>query len=47
MWEKGHSFEEIDNMSLGDWADVLAYWAETNKIREKQSKTNKNLQGAK
>lgn len=45
MWEKGHSFEEIDAMSVQDIGDVLGYWAERARVQEKQEKTRKALRG--
>ena len=34
MWEEGHTFEEIDNLTLGQIGDILGYWSE----RERASK---------
>ena len=42
MWESGHSFEEIDGMSLSDIGDVLGYWGEMSRIEERQKKGGKN-----
>ena len=43
MWEQGHSFEEIDKMSLEDAGDIIGYWSEKSRIEAKQAKTRKNL----
>lgn len=43
MWEMGHSFPEIDNMSLEDFGDILAYWEEKAAIEKKRAKTRENL----
>ena len=43
MWEHGHSFKEIDNMSLEDVGDVVGYWLEKSRIESKQRATRKNL----
>lgn len=40
MWEKGHTFPEIDMMNLADFGDVLAYWNEKNRAERKQAKSN-------
>jgi hypothetical protein len=32
LWEKGHTFEKIDAMSLNDIGDILAYWNEVRMI---------------
>jgi hypothetical protein len=38
MWEKGHTFEEIDGMSLQDMGDILGYWSEKNRAEQKLAK---------
>lgn len=43
MWEKGHTFPEIDAMSLEDFGDVLGYWEEMSMIDKKKAQTRKNL----
>lgn len=43
MWEHGHSFEEIDAMSLEEIGDVVGYWSEKSRIETKQRNTRKKL----
>lgn len=38
MWEYGHSFAEINAMTLYEMGIVLGYWSEQNRIKEMQSK---------
>lgn len=47
MWEKGHTFDEIDSMSLKDMGDVVGYWNEKTRAEERLSKTKSNLKGKK
>lgn len=39
MWEKGHSFSEIDRMNLQDIGDVLGYWHEKSRIEKHMRKS--------
>lgn len=43
MWEYGHSFEEIDRMSLEDYGDLIGYWNEKSRAEKKdgEKKTGK------
>jgi hypothetical protein len=43
LWEHGHSFAEIDNMSLEDTGDIIGYWSEKSRIEAKQRNTRKHL----
>ncbi len=43
FWEKGHSFDEVDNMAIQDIGDILAYWNESNRIERKRERTKKAL----
>ena len=36
MWEIGHDFEKIDNYTLQDMGDILAYWHEKERINKKR-----------
>jgi hypothetical protein len=36
MWEKGHTFDEIDGMNLDDFGGVLGYWNETARLEAKK-----------
>jgi hypothetical protein len=45
MWEMGHSFDEIDEMNVDDYGDVLGYWHENNMADEKAQKKQKALAG--
>jgi len=45
MFEMGHSFEEIDRMSMEDMGDAIAYWHENSRIEERRARKNKNLRG--
>lgn len=45
MWEKGHSFEEIDAMSLDDVSDVVGYWSGKAMGEGKLQKTKRKLTG--
>lgn len=38
LYEQGHTFEEIDNLSYADLADIVSYWSGKSKAEEKQSK---------
>lgn len=42
MWEMGHTFDEIDRMSIEDFGDVIGYWREKSRAEEK---LNKQRQG--
>jgi len=42
MWDKGHSFDEIDKMSLEDIGIVLGYWTELNRIEAKRARMRAN-----
>lgn len=42
MWEKGHSFDEIDNMSIQDFGDVVGYWAEMQQAEAKMARQRAN-----
>lgn len=41
MWEHGHSFSDIDNMSIEEIGYVLGYWSEKNQIEKSESKARK------
>jgi len=43
MWEHGHSFEEIDNMSLTDVSDVVGYWSGKARGEERLRRTHQKL----
>lgn len=43
LFEDGHSFPEIDAISLEDLGDVIAYRAESAKAEEKSRNKNKAL----
>lgn len=43
MWEKGHSFEEIDNMSITDLGDVIGYWSEVQRGEKRQSESRSRM----
>jgi len=43
FWEKGHSFEEIDNMTIEQMGWVLGYWNEKDRIERKRERTKRNL----
>lgn len=43
MWEMGHSFDEIDSLSISDLGDVLGYWHENAKADERLDKKRKHL----
>jgi hypothetical protein len=43
MWEMGHSFDEIDAMSLEDISDIVGYWSGKAEGETKLRKTRKNL----
>ena len=45
MWEKGHSFDEIDNMGVDDLGHVLAYWSGKSLGENKLARENKHLGG--
>jgi hypothetical protein len=45
MWDAGHSFAEIDAMSVKDFGDVIGFWAETAKADEKLSNRERGLKG--
>jgi len=47
MWEMGHSFEEIDDMSLSDVGDVLGYWGENSRADATLNRQRKNLKKGK
>ena len=34
LWDKGHTFDEIDNLSLLDLTDILSYHQEMSKVAE-------------
>jgi len=38
MWELGHSFSEIDDMSLVDMGDIISYWSQKSRIEQKRDK---------
>ena len=38
MFLEGHSFDEIDNTSLSDFADVVAFWTGESKATRKKGK---------
>jgi hypothetical protein len=42
MWEYGHSFEEIDRMSLEDYGDLIGYWTEKNRADKKAEEKRQN-----
>lgn len=43
MWELGHTFEEIDNLTLEQLDDIVGYWAGKANGEEKLRRTNKKL----
>lgn len=43
MWEKGHSFEEIDNMSITDLGDVIGYWSEVQRGEKRQAESRSRM----
>lgn len=45
MWEKGHSFDEIDEMNIEDFGDVIGYWSETARAEKKQAEQRKRMKG--
>ena len=47
MWEKGHTFDEIDEMNLDDFGDVLGYWNEEGRIAQKNARSKKRKAGRK
>jgi len=46
-WEKGHTFEELDTMSLTDWGDVIAFWSQTASIDAKRARQRSKKRGKK
>lgn len=38
MWEMGHSFAEIDSMSLEDFGNVIGYWSESQRAKSRLQK---------
>ncbi len=46
MWEKGHTFDEIDGMTLEEVGDVVAYWHETERVEARRARMRKNLKGS-
>ena len=47
LWDKGHSFEEIDALSLADLGDVLGYTSERSRIEESLGEREKRLKKGK
>lgn len=49
FFEAGHSFDEIDNMSIEDMGLVLGYWAEKSRaeaaFKEEQRRLSKHKKG--
>lgn len=43
MWETGHSFSELDEMSLKDFGDIVGYWVEKQKAEDKLAEERKRL----
>ena len=41
MWDKGHTFAEIDDMDIADYGDVIGYWDETARVEQKQARARK------
>jgi hypothetical protein len=45
MWEKGHSFDKIDAMSLEDMGLVISYWGEQARIERKKKRAASRRKG--
>ena len=43
MWEHGHSFDEIEAMSLERRGDVIGYWTENARAEAKLAEERKRL----
>jgi hypothetical protein len=41
MWEKGHSFDEIDDMNIADFGDIIGYWNEESRVEKKRARQKK------
>ena len=41
MWEKGHRFDEIDDMNIADYGDIIGYWNETSRLEAKAARASK------
>lgn len=46
MWEQGHSFEEIRDMSLEDFGNVIGYWSEKGRGEERLAERRSNHKNA-
>lgn len=45
MWEKGHTFDEIDRLSLADIGDIVGYWSEKDEAETRLARQKKARAG--
>ena len=43
FWEHGHTFDEIDNLTIEQIGWILGYWNEKDRVEKKRERTRKNL----
>lgn len=43
MWNEGHSWDEIDSMSVERYGDILGYWKENAEADAQEKTERENL----